>query len=189
MNPFILNFTSYNTSYHKLCEKYRAGAGDWEGGSGVLSLQMRSGEYLTIGENVVVQVFKESGPQFRVSIKAPREVSIVRGKVLEREGEKRPEGLRTKKPKASPSDQLRSARYLQKVAKRQETRALEQKLCQDAVEGMNRLLDRLGDGPEREEFESLREQMEQIADTWERLGQGTGAEAETADAGEIGESA
>ena len=44
----------------------------------MLSLQMKSGDYVTIGNQVVVQVFKESGPQFRVSIKAPREVPIVR---------------------------------------------------------------------------------------------------------------
>ena len=64
----------------------------------MLSLQMKSGDYVTIGNQVVVQVFKESGPQFRVSIKAPREVPIVRGKVLERDGEQRPEGLLDRKP-------------------------------------------------------------------------------------------
>ena len=71
----------------------------------MLSLQMKSGDYVTIGNQVVVQVFKESGPQFRISIKAPREISIVRGKVLERDGEMRPEGLLDRGPKRSPSDQ------------------------------------------------------------------------------------
>ncbi|MCI8455339.1 MAG: carbon storage regulator [Lachnospiraceae bacterium] len=144
----------------------------------MLSLQMKSGEYLTIGDHVVVQVFKESGPQFRVSIQAPKEVSIVRGKVLEREGEKRPEGLRTKKPKASPSDQLRSARYLQKAAKRQEIRDLEQKLCMDALEGLDQFLDKLGNDPKKAEFERLRAQMEQVVVAWAGLGQKAANKAE-----------
>ncbi len=62
----------------------------------MLSLQMKSGDYVTIGEDVVVQVFRESGPQVRVSIKAPREVPIIRGAVLEQAGQKRPEGLHKK---------------------------------------------------------------------------------------------
>ena len=56
----------------------------------MLSLQMKSGDYVTIGENVVVQVFRDSGPQFRISIKAPKEIPIMRGAVLERAGQERP---------------------------------------------------------------------------------------------------
>ena len=41
----------------------------------MLALQLKSGEYLTIGDDVVVQIFQQPGSSFRVEIKAPREVS------------------------------------------------------------------------------------------------------------------
>ena len=69
----------------------------------MLSLQLKSGEYLTIGDEIAVQIFEESGSTFRVAVKAPREIPILRGEVLERTGE-RPGGLREKRPK-SPSAQ------------------------------------------------------------------------------------
>ena len=40
----------------------------------MLALQLKSGEYLTIGDDVVVQIFQQPGSSFRVEIKAPREV-------------------------------------------------------------------------------------------------------------------
>ena len=55
----------------------------------MLFLQLKSGEYLTIGEDIAVQVFHG----IRVAVKAPKEVSILRGEVRERNGEARPEGL------------------------------------------------------------------------------------------------
>ena len=55
----------------------------------MLSLQLKSGEYLTIGEDIAVQIF-QTGSSFRVAVKAPREIPIVRGEVLERQGEDRP---------------------------------------------------------------------------------------------------
>ena len=58
----------------------------------MLSLQMKSGEYLTIGENIAVQVF-QAGSSFRVSVQAPREIPILRGEVRERAGAERPPGL------------------------------------------------------------------------------------------------
>mgnify|MGYP002616546325 FL=1 len=76
----------------------------------MLSLQLKSGEYLTIGDEIAVQIFEESGSTFRVAVKAPREIPILRGEVLERTGE-RPGGLREKRPK-SPSAQARDAQRL-----------------------------------------------------------------------------
>lgn len=73
----------------------------------MLSLQLKSGEYITIGENIAVQVFAGSGSTFRVAVKAPREVPILRGEVLERT-EQRPDGLRDQAPQ-SPSRRARSA--------------------------------------------------------------------------------
>ena len=66
----------------------------------MLSLQLKSGEYITIGDDIVVQVFRD-GPVNRVVVQAPRELPILRGEVQEREGN-RPEGLLPRCPK-SPS--------------------------------------------------------------------------------------
>ncbi len=83
----------------------------------MLSLELKSGDYFTINENIVVQVFRDSGSEFRVAIKAPREIPIVRGKVLERNGEKRPNCLLDRRPK-SPSDRIHNAKRFEKLAKR-----------------------------------------------------------------------
>lgn len=59
---------------------------------------LKSGEYLTIGDGIAVQIFR-SGSSFRVSVRAPREVPIVRGEIREREGAVRPGGLRAAGPR------------------------------------------------------------------------------------------
>jgi len=59
----------------------------------MLLLQLRSGEYLTIGKDIAVQVFQGSGDRIRVGVSAPKDLTILRGEVLERAGEKRPEDL------------------------------------------------------------------------------------------------
>lgn len=59
----------------------------------MLFLQMKEGEYLTIGEDIVIQVFPDSSTTTRLAIKAPRELTVLRGEVRERNGAKRPEGL------------------------------------------------------------------------------------------------
>ena len=91
----------------------------------MLSLQLKSGEYVTIGEEIAVQVFKQSGDSFHVAVKAPREVPILRGKVLERT-ERRPDGL-YRRPPQSPSEQRHNAKRLEawtlKKAMREQIRA------------------------------------------------------------------
>ena len=59
----------------------------------MLFLQLKSGEYLTIGENIAVQVFQASGSRIRVAIKAPKDITVLRGEVRERMGGNQPEGL------------------------------------------------------------------------------------------------
>ena len=59
----------------------------------MLFLQLKSGEYLTIGEDVAVQVFRETGDRIRVAVKAPKEIPVLRGEVRERNGTQRPDGL------------------------------------------------------------------------------------------------
>ncbi|MDE7261843.1 MAG: carbon storage regulator [Oscillospiraceae bacterium] len=56
----------------------------------MLCLNLSQGEYLTIGENVVVQMDCISGNSCKLMIQAPREIPVVRGEVLERNGGERP---------------------------------------------------------------------------------------------------
>ena len=81
----------------------------------MLSLQLKSGEYITIGEDIVVQIFQD-GPVNRVSIKAPLELTILRGEVLEQE-KNRPDGLLKKRP-ASPSRREHNLRQSEKLVKK-----------------------------------------------------------------------
>lgn len=57
----------------------------------MLCLSLATGEYMTIGENVVVQVDHIAGDSCKLMIQAPREVSVLRGEVLERSGRERPD--------------------------------------------------------------------------------------------------
>ena len=52
----------------------------------MLFLQLNPGEYLTIGDDIAVQVFLDSASRIRVAVKAPREMTILRGEVRERQG-------------------------------------------------------------------------------------------------------
>ncbi len=62
----------------------------------MLSLQLKSGDYVTIGEDIVIQVFTTS--TIRMSVQAPKEMTILRGEVWERNGEERPVCLREPSP-------------------------------------------------------------------------------------------
>lgn len=57
----------------------------------MLSLQLKPGDYMTIGEDVVVQLDRISGDRCKLMIEAPRDKAILRGEVLERTGGERPE--------------------------------------------------------------------------------------------------
>jgi carbon storage regulator CsrA len=56
----------------------------------MLCLNLNQGEYMTIGEDVVVQVDGITGDRCKLVIQAPKEVPILRGAVLERGGGQRP---------------------------------------------------------------------------------------------------
>jgi len=56
----------------------------------MLSLGLKQGEYLTIGDNVVVQLDRITGDRCKLVIEAPRQIPVVRGTVLERAGVERP---------------------------------------------------------------------------------------------------
>ena len=57
----------------------------------MLFLQLKTGEYMTIGDNVIVQLNDVSGSRCRLMVQAPREVPVMRGELLERAGAERPE--------------------------------------------------------------------------------------------------
>lgn len=57
----------------------------------MLSLNLRPGEYMTIGGDVVVQLDRMSGDRCKLLIDAPRELTVLRGEVLERGGGQRPD--------------------------------------------------------------------------------------------------
>ncbi len=59
----------------------------------MLCLSLSPGEYLTIGENVVLQMERVTGSHCKVIVDAPREIPVMRGEVREREGGKRPSSV------------------------------------------------------------------------------------------------
>lgn len=59
----------------------------------MLKLSLAEGEYLTIGEDVVVQVYHTEGGRAYLAIDAPRSLAVVRGAVLERSGAAKPRKL------------------------------------------------------------------------------------------------
>lgn len=70
----------------------------------MLKLSLAPGEYLTIGENVVVQVYRAESGRAYLAIDAPKEVPIVRGAVREREGASPPAKLARVPKKGHKSD-------------------------------------------------------------------------------------
>lgn len=133
----------------------------------MLSLQLRSGEYLTIGDDVAVQVFKQNGSAFRVEVKAPREVPILRGAVRERQGAPRPGELLDYRP-TRPSRRAHNAKNAEEQARRRETGAALREDRERALKEMGRVLDRMEDlpcGPElQKELAALRAQLNRAAE-------------------------
>ena len=80
----------------------------------MLSLQLKDGEYLTIGEDIVIQVFTNS--TIRVAVQAPRNMTVLRGEVLERNGEERPECLFDQNDKKRSSKSHPGAKPINKVS-------------------------------------------------------------------------
>lgn len=59
----------------------------------MLCLSLVPGEYLTIGEQVVLQYDCVSGDRCKLLIDAPREIPVLRGAIRERTGAPRPQCL------------------------------------------------------------------------------------------------
>ena len=124
---------------------------------GMLSLNLKEGEYVTIGEDIVVQTFP-FGSQTQVLIEAPRELTILRGKLHERSGDAKPDSLVSgkRKPSKSPSDLRHSAKRLEKLAayqaKKDDAKA--------AIDEIGAMLNTMG---ETQESKWLRQRLERIA--------------------------
>lgn len=69
----------------------------------MLMLQLRAGEYITVGDKVVVQVSEVSGERCKLMVEAPREIPVVRGELLERAGQERPECVAETRPRRRPA--------------------------------------------------------------------------------------
>ncbi len=59
----------------------------------MLKLSLLPDQYLTIQDNIVVQLTRVAGGRAYLAINAPREIPIVRGTLLEQEGKPRPSCL------------------------------------------------------------------------------------------------
>ena len=117
----------------------------------MLTLRLKSGEYLTIGEDIAVQVFRQNGNYFEVAVKAPREVPVYRGEVFEQEND-RPDYLRGQRHK-TPSERAANIRRKENLARRV-----------DATQQLNTILDRLeSQNPELgQDILTMREQVSRL---------------------------
>jgi len=122
----------------------------------MLSLRLKSGEYLTIGDNIAVQVFRQKGDSVEVAVKAPREIPVLRGELLERTNE-RPEGLR-KGDYKRPSQFAHNAKRLEILECKRENRAA-------AVESMAALLSEIeaGEPQLHDKIQAIRMQLAKLA--------------------------
>ena len=114
----------------------------------MLELTLQPEEYLTISDSIVVQLKRVAGGRASLAIGAPREVSIVRGTVLERQGGQRPDCLAPQSGKKH--------RYFR-----------DQVFCwnddrERAVRAMKRIFDQLEQNGSAGEAEFLRTQLDRI---------------------------
>lgn len=65
----------------------------------MLCISLTAGDYFTLGDDTVVQMDRLNGERVHLTINAPREVPILRGQVLERNGGQRPACVMEKSPR------------------------------------------------------------------------------------------
>ena len=121
----------------------------------MLNLNLKEGEYLTIGDDIVVQTFP-FGSQTQVLIDAPRELTILRGTLRERSGDAKPGAVIDGCRKQTPS----ARRHAEARREKQKTRESNRENAQMALIEINAMIDALGATPEAK---WLRERMERIA--------------------------
>lgn len=114
----------------------------------MLKLSLLPGEYMTIGDGVVVQLSRIAGGRADLAVNAPREIPVMRGTVLERDGGKRPDCLAPPSPK-------KARYYRDQIFRWNDDR-------EHAVRAMKRLFQRLEDQGSAEEAAALRKQLDRI---------------------------
>ena len=65
----------------------------------MLCITLLPGDYFTVGSDTVIQFDRLSGERIHLVINAPREVPVIRGEVLERQGGQRPACVKEKSPR------------------------------------------------------------------------------------------
>ncbi len=120
----------------------------------MLKLTLLPEEYLTINNDVVVQLIRVAGGRADLAIGAPRSFPVVRGTVLERNGGKRPDCL-------APPSGKKSKAYRDQVFRWNDDR-------ERAVRAMKLVFDRLEQKGAGEEVKTLRTQLDRIVPAfWE----------------------
>lgn len=111
----------------------------------MLKLTLLPDDYLTINGDIVVQLSRVAGGHADLAIHAARDVPILRGAVLERQGGKRPDCL-------APPPKKKPRSYRDQVFRWNDDR-------ERAVRVMKRVMDRLDQNGAGEEAEILRKQL------------------------------
>lgn len=120
----------------------------------MLRLSMLPDQYLTINDNIVVQLTRVAGGRAYVAVDAPRDVPIVRGTLLEREGAERPACL-TPPPRRKPKLQRDLLFRWNDDRER-------------AVRGIQLVIDHLEANGSKEDAQALRLQLKRLLPTpWE----------------------
>ena len=106
----------------------------------MLCITLLPNDYFIVGSDTVVQFDRLSGERIHLTIHAPREVPIVRGEVLERQGGQRPACVKDRSPqyvKQLPWDHSKK----------------------QALAELRQALEQMGDSPEAQ---TIREKLDRI---------------------------
>lgn len=114
----------------------------------MLKLTLLQEEYLTINDSIVIQLKRVAGGRADIAVEAPREVPIVRGAVLERNGGQRPACL-------APPSGKKAHYYRDQIFRWNDDR-------ERAVRAMKQVFDRLDQNGASEDAEILRTQLDRI---------------------------
>ena len=114
----------------------------------MLKLTLFPEEYLTISDSIVIQVMRVAGGRADVAVHAPREVPIIRGAVLERNGGQRPACL-------APASGKKAKYYRDQVYRWNDDK-------ERAVRTMKQVFERLEQNGAGEEVKILRAQLDRI---------------------------
>ena len=121
----------------------------------MLKLTLHPDEYLVVGGNIVIQLTRVAGGMANLALDAPREVPIVRGAVLERQGGQRPACLGAPPKK-------KGAYYRDQVFRWNDDR-------ERAVRAMKQVFDQLERDGAAEAAQTLRTQLDRILPQfWEK---------------------